>query len=306
MAKKRRMGGASHLTIDLRDIDGHSIAQKGAIVNQRLIREVIKKGRRYQGKYSSLNHPVILKTLKQVMNEETYAHVFVAPGIQKKILSICRKSKIQTGIRREILRLKKNSFFTYRHFVLMAALSTKMAMDVRSLGYNAKDAFVLALTHDIGKVRLPTSILNKKTPLTSNEYRILHSYPNFSVLLLRYYMGKRSEEAVRVAYEHHEKMDGSGYPKGIKRISKYTKIVAVIDIFDALVSKRPYRKRGFTARGAFDKLLHEMHEGKLPQFPIRLLISYWRKGNPNFRTMKVSIRAREEDPDGNSYGKLAK
>src|SRR3990167_4682206 len=145
----RRMGEAEHLTIDLYDIDGHLIARKGSLVNRRLIEKVIEKGKRHQNHYSYLNHPVIVKTLKGVMNEETYAHVFQAPKLQERILSICRSAKIQTGLCREILRLKKTSYFTYRHFILIAALSTRFAMDLKNYGYRPTEAFVLALTHDI-------------------------------------------------------------------------------------------------------------------------------------------------------------
>lgn len=212
---------------------------------------------------------------------------------------------MQSNLYREILKLKKISYFTYRHSVLMGVLTTKMAMDLKSYGYRAQDAFVLALTHDIGKTRLPMRTLNKKTPLTSHEYHVLHSYPNFSMLLLYYYLGRHSKEAVRVAYEHHEKLDGSGYPKGIRSLSKYTRIVSVIDIFDAMVAKRPYRKRGFTVRGALDKLIAEMYAEKLPKLAIRLLVSYFRRGEHNFRTMRISVKARDEDPLGNYYGKIA-
>jgi len=90
------------------------------------------------------------------------------------------------------------------------------------------------------------------------------------------------------------------------KLSKYTKIVAIIDIFDALVADRPYRKRAFTVRGALDKLIHGMDAGKFPKFPVRLIISYFRAGDPNFRTMKISRAPREPEPEGNSYGKIAK
>jgi len=293
------------LTIELRDIDGKLIAAEGSVINQTLFRDVMERGVARQGSFVSLNQPEMLKMVRKVMSEKIYRNVFKSALLQRKIFGVIKKSKIQTDLYREIFQLKKSSYFTYRHLILMGVLSTRMAMDLKKYGYQEKNMFVLALTHDIGKARLPHQTLNKKTPLTSHEYHILHSYPNFSVLLLMYYLGRHSREAIRVAYEHHEKLDGSGYPKGIKTLSKYTKIVAVADIMDALVSNRPYRKRNFTVRGALDKLISEMNERKLPKLTIQLLVSYFRKDVEPMNAVKISAQSRELEPAGSSYGKIA-
>jgi HD-GYP domain-containing protein (c-di-GMP phosphodiesterase class II) len=89
-------------------------------------------------------------------------------------------------------------------------------------------------------------------------------------------------------------------------MSLYAKLVAVNDIFDALVANRPYRKTPFTIRSALDRLIADMDDGMLPGFPVRLLISYFRRKKENFKTLKFSRHPREPEPEGNLYGKVAK
>ncbi len=294
------------LLSDLKDIQGRLIARAGRKMNRTLIQEVIAKGKSLQKKLTRLNLPFFLKDVERVMDEPVYRQMFQPPSHHTRVIQIIKKAKIQSSLFREIVRLRRTSFYTYRHFLLIGALSAKISMDLRGRGYDPQKAFVMGLTHDLGKTRLPRALLNKKTALSSNEYKILHSYPHASLLLLRYYLGKSGTEACRVAYDHHEKLDGSGYPRGIKRMSKYTQLVAIIDIFDALIADRPYRKRGFTVRGAVDKLLDEMHAGKLPEYPVLLMISYLRKDKPYYKNIKVSRHAREIEPEGNVYGKVSR
>ncbi len=293
------------IVADLYDVHGKLIAKEGSEVAAPLIREVIRKGAALQKREVSLNQAAFLKDVEKVLEEPLYEKVFTGPKICQAILREIKATRIQASLFREVQDLKKTSPYTYRHFLLIGALAVRMALDLRNLGYRPREAFVYGMIHDIGKTRLSHRILNKKVRLTSNEYRVLRSYPLYSLLMLRYYLGAKGTEACRVAYEHHETLDGKGYPKGIKKMSKYTMLVAIIDIFDALVSARPYRKRAFTVRGALDKLITGMHTGKYGKLPVRLLVSYFRSGTPNFRTMPISKTPREADPEGNCYGKIA-
>ena len=292
------------LLFDLRDVDGRLIAAAGRELNPPLLREVTEKGKILQRKVISLNQPFLLKDFKRVMDEEVYADIFHHVSMRRRLLRMVRKSKLQSSVFKEIVKLRKSSYYTYRHFLLVGILSAKISMELTGYRYNPGKALIVGLIHDLGKTRLPKSLLNKTTALTSNEYRLLHSYPATSLILLKYYLGKAGGEACRVAYDHHEKMDGSGYPRGIKSMSQYTKLIAILDIFDALIADRPYRKRSFTVRGAVDKLLQDMRGGKLPKYPILLLVSYLRRDKPPYRRMKVSLVPRAPEPEGNLYGRV--
>jgi len=97
--------------------------------------------------------------------------------------------------------------------------------------------------HDVGKIKIPEEILNKKTPLTEEEFREIKQHASYGFDILR----KNNDLSLlssHVAFQHHEKFDGSGYPRGLKgsEIHEYGKLAAVADVYEALTSKRVYRR----------------------------------------------------------------
>ncbi len=113
------------------------------------------------------------------------------------------------------------------------------------LGFEQKDLpdmEVAALMHDIGKNGVPDAILNKPAKLTAEEYEIIKKHPEYSWTVLRLIPG--FERASLFALHHHENFDGTGYPAKLayNDIPIGSRIVSVIDAFDAMVSFRPYRK----------------------------------------------------------------
>jgi len=101
---------------------------------------------------------------------------------------------------------------------------------------------VAALLHDVGKIGVPDAILKKAGKLTAEERTIINRHPEYSWSILRLFSGL--EEASLYALHHHESVDGSGYPAGLKghNIPLASRIVSVIDAYDAMVSNRCYRK----------------------------------------------------------------
>jgi HD-GYP domain-containing protein (c-di-GMP phosphodiesterase class II) len=101
---------------------------------------------------------------------------------------------------------------------------------------------VAALLHDVGKIGVPDAILKKAGKLTAEERAIINRHPEYSWSILRLFSGL--EEASLYALHHHESVDGSGYPAGLKghNIPLASRIVSVIDAYDAMVSNRCYRK----------------------------------------------------------------
>lgn len=101
---------------------------------------------------------------------------------------------------------------------------------------------VAALLHDLGKVGIPDSILRKPGRLDEDEYALMKKHPEYGWAVLRMVPG--FERAALDILHHHENFDGRGYPAGLKgtEIPVVSRIVSVIDAFDAMVSSRPYRK----------------------------------------------------------------
>jgi HD-GYP domain-containing protein (c-di-GMP phosphodiesterase class II) len=101
---------------------------------------------------------------------------------------------------------------------------------------------VAALLHDIGKIGVPDAILKKPGPLTAEERALMNKHPEYSWSILRLVPGL--EQASLYALHHHESVDGSGYPAHLKgsNIPLVSRIVCVIDAYDAMISHRCYRK----------------------------------------------------------------
>ncbi len=122
---------------------------------------------------------------------------------------------------------------------------TEMAVKLaRAFGLNEEELVQVrwgALLHDIGKMGVPDSILHKPSPLTGEEWPAMKMHPTFAYEMLSPIRYLRL--ALDIPYSHHEKWDGSGYPHGLKgaQIPLVARIFAVVDVWDALTSDRPYR-----------------------------------------------------------------
>lgn len=118
---------------------------------------------------------------------------------------------------------------------------------------NIKNA---SLLHDIGKVAIPDHILLKPGKLTPKEYEIMKQHTKYSERILKGAKSKILETAYKMSIAHHEKWDGSGYPKGLSKeeIPLEARILAVADVFDALCMKRVYKK-AWPPKKAYDYIL---------------------------------------------------
>jgi putative two-component system response regulator len=112
-----------------------------------------------------------------------------------------------------------------------------------------------ALLHDMGKLGIPDSILQKPSKLTAEEWEVMHQHPKLAYDMLSSI--EYLHPALDIPYCHHEKWDGSGYPRGLKgdAIPLAARIFAVVDVWDALTSDRPYRP-AWTEEKALD-YIHE-------------------------------------------------
>ena len=130
---------------------------------------------------------------------------------------------------------------TEGHTQRVSEMTVKFA---RSLGMNEAELVQIrwgALLHDIGKLGVPDGILHKTSPLTQKEWVVMKMHPVFAYDMLSHIHYLRL--ATDIPYAHHEKWDGTGYPHGLKgtQIPQVARIFAVVDVWDALSSDRPYR-----------------------------------------------------------------
>ncbi len=129
-----------------------------------------------------------------------------------------------------------------------------------AMGYSAKQVDMIriaSMLHDIGKINIPPAILEKPGKLTEEEFEIIKGHVTDGGNMLRNAPGEIMQTAYKIALQHHEKWDGSGY-LGMKgeEIAMESRIVAIADVFDALVSKRPY-KEPFQDQKAYEIIVQD-------------------------------------------------
>lgn len=176
--------------------------------------------------------------------------------ITDKIKASMGSDEIDEIISNWVVMLDKRDKETEAHTIRVAQITVRMG---RKLGLEPEAIQNLrrgALLHDIGKLVIPNEILFKHGPLTEPEWLIMKMHPKIVKDLLQNFTVP--EEVLEIPYSHHEKWDGTGYPLGLagEEIPYSARIFALVDVFDALISDRPYRDR-FTQENALDYIRKE-------------------------------------------------
>ncbi|WP_337183655.1 HD-GYP domain-containing protein [Shinella sp.] len=159
----------------------------------------------------------------------------------------------------KVTRLKTKDEGTYVHSLAVSALMMRLA---RLLHYDedaVRELGVAGLLHDVGKLMVPNAVLNKNGGLDTDEKRLMRTHPELGYRLLRD-QGGVSNTVLDVCRHHHEALDGSGYPLGLKagQISREVRLATVCDVFEALTSARPY-KRPWETRDALNWMFERGH-----------------------------------------------
>jgi HD-GYP domain-containing protein (c-di-GMP phosphodiesterase class II) len=182
-----------------------------------------------------------------------------------------------------LARLKTVDDYTYMHSVAVCAMMVGLGKQLGMDEEQTRLAGMAGLMHDLGKALMPMEILNKPGKLTEAEFKIIKTHPFEGHRMLL--TGRDvSPIVLDVCLHHHEKTDGSGYPKGLKvdEISLFAKMGAVCDVYDAITSNRPYklgwdpaeslRKMAEWANGHFDGKVFQAFVKSLGIYPIGSLV----------------------------------
>lgn len=140
-----------------------------------------------------------------------------------------------------LLRIKRADKYTFQHSVAVGTLLISFCRSLEMDRTIIEQAGIGGLLHDIGKMKVPNEILNNPGKLNESEFEVMKKHVSYGCLLLENTKGI-SPIAIRVAAEHHERYDGSGYPLGLKgdEISRYGQMASIVDVYDALTSNRVY------------------------------------------------------------------
>ena len=251
---------------------------------------------------SLLGFKSIKEDMIEFFKQGNYAPVFGDPKTRKTILKLIKKVRMPLPILETIYFFKEYDFYTYRHILMVFALSTLLAIDILKDSHNLLEEILSAPTHDLGKICIPLNVLAKKTALNKTEKKILQQHTLAGYVLLCYYFKDSKNLAAKIARDHHERKDGTGYPYGLHINDLMVEIVMVTDIYDALISPRAYRPTSYDKRTALEELTAMAKDGKINKDIVKALISHNRKNKPHVNDCIVSKQKRGTPPADNQYG----
>lgn len=244
---------------------GHPLIQKNVVVTNDIIKRLKELNIQYVYIKDELSEDIeILDVLTPNKRKEVVTHIKESfkqmkelnPQKASYVLDI--KSKLITNIVDELLMSVLNSKemltvltdafvydeYLYQHSLQVTIYSIAIA---KQLGYSAEEMKVIgigALLHDVGKLVVPQEIIKKPGKLTNEEFKLVKQHTKYGFDILRN-LHSISLLVAHCAFQHHERLDGSGYPRGLvkDKIHPYAKIIAVADVFDAMSNDRVYRKK---------------------------------------------------------------
>lgn len=187
----------------------------------------------------------------------------------KKAIDTERLTKITDRIIKDVLTrrehlvqltdIRLHDTYTFAHSVNVAVLSAMIGKSLRLSDEDMKILVMGGLLHDLGKLSVSPHILNKHGKLTTEEFAAIKAHPMDGSRRIREFrwMLPKASVLAAIAAQHHEHIDGSGYPKGLfgDQTHRFAKMVAIADVYDALTSERPYKK-AYTPSIAYGVMMH--------------------------------------------------
>lgn len=158
-----------------------------------------------------------------------------------------------TELKKVVDEVEKKDRYTYKHSERVSEYAVKIAKKLMLPKDRLENLYFASILHDIGKINIPTEILNKPDKLSDEEFAAIKRHPGDGAELVKdlYYKG-----ITTIIAQHHERLNGSGYPNGLKgnEILLEARIIAVTDTFDAMTEDRAYRK-AYDVQYAVDELM---------------------------------------------------
>lgn len=252
-----------------------------------------------------LAYGTIEKDLKALLAHPPYDVIFSEQDLRESILGLVSKVAVPVPMLEALDYFKECDPHTYRHMLAIYALSILLAGELDPSGIRRDHILAAGPSHDLGKINVPVDIVTKIEPLTDAEAAHLRHHVMAGYVHLASYFQDANSYTAYIARDHHERFDSSGYPRGIRQTDLILEIIAITDIYDALISPRPYRSVPFDNRTAIEELTRMAESGQFSWDILKLLVVFNRKDKPRGESVNVSLEKRGTPPANNSYGKSA-
>ncbi|MBP1727737.1 MAG: hypothetical protein H6Q56_110 [Deltaproteobacteria bacterium] len=248
-----------------------------------------------------MEYGTVAADLRSYVEQPPYSHIFSKPARTKAVFDSLQQVEFIQPLLDIYGYFKAHDPYTYRHILTVFALSQLLAQELFEDRKALSREFAAPSCHDFGKACVPLAICNKSTPLNEHERMQLSHHAAAGYVLLSYFLKDSNHPAAITARDHHERCDGSGYPRGIALRNRNVEIVAVSDVFDALISPRPYRPSSYDLRTALEEVTVLALKGAISADVVRALISCNRKDQLHYTDCTLSHEQRGTPPPDNLY-----
>ncbi|MCX7991167.1 MAG: HD domain-containing protein [Proteobacteria bacterium] len=289
------------ITRDIHSINGKLLVSKNDQVDTDRIEEISKEVIVTSRVWVKLKESFLFNDFYLQTQSPPY-NFFCKKCGEQLILNIFGSVAVPVSILEEYHFMRIKDDYTYRHSINSALLTICMATQFYEDRQKINQIASSSITHDLGKSRIPSNILHSSQPLTEKDYSLIKEHTIYGAVLCSYYYGNPYSENTIVALQHHEKLNGKGYPLSIRLKDDVVSFVAVADIFDALISKRPYRNEPYDVRGAIDILCQSVERGEIDEKYIKMMIHLNRREPESLLKISYSKVYRGYYPRINYYG----
>jgi len=282
-------------------LDGICLLEAGTLLNEQVLGEIATRSDFHYMPQPLMQFSTVETDLAKLLSKPPYLELFLHREKITLLLEWMRAVHLAPACLETLVYFRQHDFYTYRHILMVFALTALLAHDLLPDSQEQLREVLASPIHDIGKICVPLEILKKSTPLTRSELNLLEHHTLAGCVLLSYYLQDAEHFAVRVARDHHERKNGSGYPRGISDLDPLVEIIIVSDIYDALVSPRPYRPVCYDNRTAIEEITRLAEDGEIGWYAVKALVAHHRHMPFIPEEIWVSSEKRGLSPPGNLY-----
>lgn len=243
---------------------------------------------------------VDFRKLSKLVKSSDLLHELHSMNYKDQVYQVMGYSIFKDSEKEELIEMLSSLFEMYSvqtlyHSKVTAYTAYYLARKMRVNKEQIKKLYIGALCHDLGKVCIPLSILEKNGKLTPEEYEIMKTHVTHSKEILQHEL---NFDIIEIAYRHHERIDGTGYPNMVpgERMTLEQKIMQVSDVYSALIAKRSYKDE-FSITDTMNILFEEANNKKFDMSVVEMLNKYSKK------VVKSTNKLMEEA--NNTYSKIS-
>jgi HD-GYP domain-containing protein (c-di-GMP phosphodiesterase class II) len=284
-------------------LDNQLLLPAGTVLSTEMLGDLISSSKPTSCQtHPLLEYGMVRRDLLRQMSRPPFDLIFSTQEEIAEVMSVLDKIHLAIPALQSLDYFKRDDYHTYCHSLMVSALSVVIAKDILPDYQERINQVSFGPTHDIGKTCVPSHILKKTTHLTRAEKDILDHHATAGYVLLSYFQKNSKNSAAIVARDHHERMDGSGYPRGIQLTNHMVEITVACDVYDALISPRSYRRVSYDNRTAIEEIITMAQMNKIGWEVVKSLVAHNRKGKPKPSEVIISREKRGTPPSLNCHG----